>query len=120
MTPMGEMPTPRLHAGMTPATFMAPGLVATAAFMMTAPGDDGMNRIDDTARTCRALGRALGSSARAIAAVGGATHATHAATLMAAHAAMTAAAGKCTVGGNNGDAQGAGERQHPQLSAKGP
>jgi hypothetical protein len=117
MTPMGEMPTPRLHAGMTPATFMAPGLVATAAFMMTASGDDGMNRIDDTARGCRALGRALGSSARAIAAAGGATHA---ATLMAAHAAMTAAAGKCTVGGNNGDAQGAGERQHPQHGAKGP
>jgi hypothetical protein len=67
MTAMGEMPTPRLHACMMPATFVAPRLVATAAVMTTASGDDRMNRIDDTARSCRALrralGRALGSAA---------------------------------------------------------
>ena len=49
MTSMREMPAPRMHARMMPATFVASGLVTTAAVMMAAPGDDGMNRIDDAA-----------------------------------------------------------------------
>jgi len=117
MTPMREMPAPRMHAGMVPATFVAPGLVTAATVMMAASGDDGVNRIDDTARSCRALRPA----ARTVAA---ARAAAHAATYMATHAAVTAAtaaaAGKCAIGGNDRDAQGAGKRQHPQHGAERP
>ena len=97
MTTMREMPAPRMHAGMVPATFVAPGLVTAATVMMAASGDDGVNRIDDTARSCRALGPA----ARTV-------------------AAAAAAAGKCAIGGNDRDAQGAGKRQHPQHGAERP
>jgi hypothetical protein len=124
MTPMRKMPAPRMHTRMMPATFVASGLVTTAAFMMTATGDDGMNRIDDTARCCRALRRTLGPAACIIAAARGVAHA---AAFMATHAAVTAAtatatatARKCTVGGNGRDAQGTGKRQHPQHRAERP
>jgi hypothetical protein len=114
MTPMREMPAPRLHAGMMPATFVPSGLVTTAAFMMAASGDDGMNRIDDAARRCRTL--------RPAACIIAATHAAaHAATFMAAHSAgMTtaAAARKCTVRRNHHDAQGTGKCQHREHCAR--
>jgi hypothetical protein len=117
MASMREMPAPRMHACMMPATFVASGLVTTAAVMMAASGDDGMNRIDDTARSCRALGPTAGT----IAAARGAAHAT---TFMATHAAgmttATAATGKCAIGGNNRYAQGAGKRQHPQHGPERP
>ncbi len=119
MTPMREMPTARMHPGVMPATLTASGLVTTAAVMMAATGDDGMNRIDDTARSYRALRRALGPAACIISA---ARVAAHAAAFMATHAAVTtaAAARKCAVGRNDRDAQGARKRQHRQHRAQRP
>jgi hypothetical protein len=108
--PMRKVPAARMHARMMPATFAASSLVTTAALMVTAAGDDRMNRIDDAAR-CR---RTLRPAACTVAAA-------HAATIMAAHSAgMTTAAtaGKGAIGRNHRDAQGTRECQYRQQCAE--